>query len=76
MATIHRLNPGDAAAAARWDAFVLGCPAATFFHRAAWQQVMHEPSTLPAAVTGVPRRIARACAVWRSRVSGSRQAVS
>ncbi|MCB1996138.1 MAG: FemAB family PEP-CTERM system-associated protein, partial [Rhodoferax sp.] len=42
VATIHRLNPGDAATAARWDAFVLGCPEATFFHRAAWQQVMNE----------------------------------
>lgn len=42
MQTIHRLDPGDAANAARWDAFVFGCAEATFFHRAAWQQVMHE----------------------------------
>jgi len=27
---------------ARWDAFVQDCPAATFFHRAGWQQVMEE----------------------------------
>jgi FemAB-related protein (PEP-CTERM system-associated) len=35
--TIHSLQAGDAA---RWDAFVLACPDATFFHRAAWQQVL------------------------------------
>ena len=40
MLQIHRLNPGDAAAASRWDAFVYACPQATFFHRAAWLQVM------------------------------------
>jgi len=34
------LRPGDAATAQRWDAFVLACPQATFFHRAAWQQVI------------------------------------
>jgi FemAB-related protein (PEP-CTERM system-associated) len=39
---IHRLNPGDAAVASRWDTFVFACPQATFFHRAAWQQVMVE----------------------------------
>jgi FemAB-related protein (PEP-CTERM system-associated) len=38
--TIQRLAPTDAAAAERWDSFVFACPAATFFHRAAWQQVM------------------------------------
>ena len=27
--------------AAAWDAFVLRCPEATFFHRAGWQQVIH-----------------------------------
>ena len=42
MLHIHRLAPGDAAAASRWDSFVLGCPQATFFHRAAWQQLMTE----------------------------------
>ncbi len=32
----------DAANARRWDAFVLECPQATFFHRAAWQSVIAE----------------------------------
>lgn len=32
----------DAANSARWDAFVLACPDATFFHRAAWQKVIHD----------------------------------
>lgn len=40
MPTIERLPPGDAAAAERWDAFVFGCPSATFFHRAGWQRVI------------------------------------
>lgn len=39
---IERLADTDAAAAARWDAFVLACPQATFFHRAAWQHVMRD----------------------------------
>ena len=37
VATLVR---GDAVAAARWDAFVMACPDATFFHRAGWQQVI------------------------------------
>lgn len=40
MTTVHRLDPRDTAAAARWDAFVLGSPQATFFHRAGWQRVL------------------------------------
>ena len=40
MLSIQRLVPGDAADAKRWDAFVLGCPQSSFFHRAAWQQVI------------------------------------
>jgi len=32
----------DAGAAARWDAFVLACPQATFFHRAGWQQIIEQ----------------------------------
>jgi FemAB-related protein (PEP-CTERM system-associated) len=28
--------------AARWDAFVLACPGATFFHRAAWKGILEE----------------------------------
>lgn len=34
---VQRLS---ADAHARWDEFVFSCPQATFFHRAAWQQVM------------------------------------
>ncbi len=40
MPTIHRLSPLDTSAAARWDEFVLGCPEASFFHRAGWQRVL------------------------------------
>jgi FemAB-related protein (PEP-CTERM system-associated) len=40
MPSIERLAPGDARTAALWDAFVLGHPAATFFHRAGWQRVI------------------------------------
>lgn len=39
---LKRLQPHDAATAARWDAFVQACPEATFFHRAGWQQVVGE----------------------------------
>jgi len=31
------MTPGDAA---RWDQFVFSCPAATFFHRAGWKEVI------------------------------------
>lgn len=34
---VRQLQAGDAA---RWDAFVLQCPQATFFHRAGWKEVM------------------------------------
>jgi FemAB-related protein (PEP-CTERM system-associated) len=37
---IHRLSADDAPGSARWDAFVLSCPQATFFHRAGWQRVI------------------------------------
>jgi FemAB-related protein (PEP-CTERM system-associated) len=40
MPRIERLHPGDAAGAARWDAFVQACPQATFFHRSGWQRVI------------------------------------
>ena len=40
--TIRRLDASSSVDAARWDAFVLACPQATFFHRAGWQQVMRE----------------------------------
>ncbi|MBK1612258.1 peptidoglycan bridge formation protein FemAB [Rubrivivax gelatinosus] len=42
MTTIQRLAPEDAGRAAAWDAYVLACPAATFFHRAGWQRVLRE----------------------------------
>ena len=45
---IKRLSTQDTATAARWDAFVLACPQATFFHRAGWQgeigQVFKHPT--------------------------------
>ena len=40
--SVRELAHDDAAAAARWDAFVLGCPQATFFHRAGWQRIIRE----------------------------------
>ncbi|MBS1229927.1 MAG: FemAB-related protein system-associated [Proteobacteria bacterium] len=39
---VRRLARGDAAGAVRWDDFVAQCPAATFFHRAGWQQIVGE----------------------------------
>jgi FemAB-related protein (PEP-CTERM system-associated) len=39
---VERLAPADAAAAAAWDAFVLACPQATFFHRAGWQAILRD----------------------------------
>jgi FemAB-related protein (PEP-CTERM system-associated) len=39
--TVQRLKPQDAGGAAAWDAFVLACPQATFFHRAGWQHILH-----------------------------------
>ncbi len=40
MLTIKRLLAGDAETARLWDAFVMSCPQATFFHRAAWQKII------------------------------------
>jgi len=40
--TIRCLEIGDAVGASRWDAFVLICPEATFFHRAGWQAVISD----------------------------------
>lgn len=40
MLNLQYLPKGDIAAADRWDAFVLACPDATFFHRAAWQDII------------------------------------
>lgn len=44
MLTVRRLSAKDKdkTAASRWDAFVLACPQATFFHRAGWQKVIGE----------------------------------
>ena len=42
MPTLERLTPGDARGALRWDEFVMACPQATFFHRAAWQDILRE----------------------------------
>ena len=42
MVSVHRLDPRDDAGARRWDAFVLGSPDATFFHRAGWQRILRE----------------------------------
>src|SRR6185312_6107120 len=59
VATLAR---GDAAGAARWDAFVMGSKAATFFHRAGWLDIVagvfgHAPNFLYAerdgAIVGV-----------------------
>ena len=41
-AVVKRLPGNDGAAAARWDAFVLSCAGATFFHRAGWQRIIGE----------------------------------
>ncbi len=42
MPAIERLAAGDARSAALWDAFVMDCPQATFFHRAGWQRVLRD----------------------------------
>ena len=42
MPTIERLSPTDTRQAQAWDDFVLACPQATFFHRAAWQRIMRD----------------------------------
>ena len=38
--TVKRLSPQDTTCAHLWDAFVMVCPQATFFHRAGWQRVI------------------------------------
>lgn len=37
---IKQLAASDTANSMRWEAFVLACPEATFFHRAAWQGIL------------------------------------
>ena len=39
---IKLLNPSDLGSAKRWDDFVFACPDATFFHRAAWQNIIKD----------------------------------
>lgn len=39
---VMRLTAQDAAAAQRWDSFVLTCPTATFFHRAGWLRLIEQ----------------------------------
>jgi FemAB-related protein (PEP-CTERM system-associated) len=42
MLKIRYLDLADTATALGWDEFVLSCPEATFFHRSAWQKIIHE----------------------------------
>lgn len=37
---VRQLDPADAAGAQRWDEFVFACAEASFFHRAAWQDIL------------------------------------
>lgn len=39
---IKRLSADDSATVRAWDAFVLACPQASFFHRAGWQRMVGE----------------------------------
>jgi len=39
---VERLGSADASGAAAWDAFVMACPQATFFHRAGWQRILRD----------------------------------
>lgn len=39
---VARLDGANAGQRARWDAFVLACPEASFFHRAGWEPLMRE----------------------------------
>ncbi|MBK9685553.1 MAG: FemAB family PEP-CTERM system-associated protein [Betaproteobacteria bacterium] len=52
---------GDTRHAAAWDAFVLACPQATFFHRAGWQRILEQ-------VFG--HRTHYLCAVADNRITG------
>jgi FemAB-related protein (PEP-CTERM system-associated) len=42
MLTVKTLAPHDRQAARHWDDFVMACPEATFFHRAAWQDIVRD----------------------------------
>jgi FemAB-related protein (PEP-CTERM system-associated) len=39
---VKQLDSGNDAAVARWEAFVAAAPAATFFHRAGWQNLLRD----------------------------------
>lgn len=39
---IKQLIPSDQVGMKRWNEFVFSCPEATFFHRAEWQQIIHD----------------------------------
>ena len=57
LPSVRRLDPQDRPTAARWDAFVLACPQATFFHRSGWQAILrssfgHDTHFLYAEVDG------------------------
>jgi FemAB-related protein (PEP-CTERM system-associated) len=40
MLKLRELQPGDHTLSARWEDFVQNCPDASFFHRAAWQDII------------------------------------
>ncbi len=42
MLQVKQLPAQDTEASARWDAFVLSCPAATFFHRSGWARILEQ----------------------------------
>lgn len=62
MLAVKVLAHGDSEAAKRWDAFVEGCPDASFFHRSAWQHIIesvfrHRTHYLYAEVEGEIRGV-------------------
>ena len=57
MPAVSRLDPQDARELASWDAFVMACPQATFFHRAGWRRILsdvfgHDTHYLQACIDG------------------------
>ena len=42
LLTVKRLSYQDTQTAALWDQFVMGCPEASFFHRAGWQKIVRD----------------------------------
>ena len=53
--------------ASRWDAFVVGCPQATFFHRAGWQRDHRATCSAIARTSSMPSAAdaSSACCRWR-----------